>query len=71
MKKDKLAGIILISVLSFIFLVLSFFAFIVIKADYLDFRAGRLDVLRAFKDAIMLGWWSALFFLIKHIYKQS
>lgn len=71
MSKEKTINIILLSVLSFIFLVLGIFVFIVFKADYLDFRAGRLDNLQIFKDAILLGWWLVLFSLIKYIYKQS
>jgi hypothetical protein len=71
MSKEKTISLVLISVLSFIFLVLGIFVFIVFKADYLDFRAGRLDNLQIFKDAILLGWWLVLFSLIKYIYKQS
>ncbi len=71
MSKERTISLILISVLSFIFLVLGIFVFIVFKSDYLDFRAGRLDNLQIFKDAILLGWWLVLFSLIKYIYKQS
>ena len=71
MSKERTISLVLISVLSFIFLVLGIFVFIVFKADYLDFRAGRLDSLQIFKDAILLGWWLVLFSLIKYIYKQS
>lgn len=71
MSKERTISLVLISVLSFIFLVLGIFVFIVFKSDYLDFRAGRLDNLQIFKDAILLGWWLVLFSLIKYIYKQS
>jgi len=71
MSKERTISLVLISVLSFIFLVLGIFVFIVFKSDYLDFRSGRLDNLQIFKDAILLGWWLVLFSLIKYIYKQS
>lgn len=70
MKKDKLISLTLIIILSFIFIVLGFFVFIIFKADYLDFISNRLDGLQIFKDAILLGWWLTLFSLIKYIYKQ-
>lgn len=71
MKRERLTSLVLLATLSFIFLVLGFFVFIVFKSDWLDFRSGRLDGLQVFKDAILLGWWLALFSLIKYIYKQN
>jgi len=71
MKRERLTTLILLLILSFIFLVLAFYVFIIFKSDYLDYRAGSLDVLQLFKDAILFGWWMALFSLIKYIYKQD
>ncbi len=68
--REHLTSLILLAVLSFIFLVLGFFVFIIFKSDWLDFRTGRLEDLQIFKDVILLGWWLALFSLIKYIYKQ-
>jgi len=71
MKKEELIRIILISVLSFLFVVLGVFVFIIVQADWAEYKLGRLDGLQIFKDAIFIGWWAALFSLIKYIYKQN
>jgi O-antigen/teichoic acid export membrane protein len=70
MKAERLTLLVLVLILSGLFLGLGFFVFIIFKSDFLDWHTGRLTDLQVFKDVILLGWWLALFSLIKYIYKQ-
>lgn len=70
MSLDRLAKSMVAGLVSFIFIFLSFFAYIIVKSDILDMKSGRLDNLLLFKDFIFIVLWLLLIPLIIFLFKR-
>jgi len=69
MSFKRTKNLILGSILSFVFILLSFLVFIVVKSDFLDIKAGRIDYLLFFKDLVFIAVWLFLIPIVIFLFK--